>query len=74
VTIHFKRLSHNIFRECCRKLPANRPITRLQPDEGVAVEALYELPGLGKGMRLPRTLLDFSFSQAFKGERITRRR
>jgi glucose-6-phosphate 1-dehydrogenase len=70
VAIHFKRLPHNIFKASYRKLPANRLIIRLQPDEGVEVEVLNKVPGLGKGVRLQRTLLDLSFSETFKGERI----
>ena len=70
VAIHFKRLPHNIFKGSYKKLPANRLIIRLQPDEGVEIEVLNKVPGLGKGLHLQRTLLDLSFSEAFKGERI----
>jgi glucose-6-phosphate 1-dehydrogenase len=70
VAIHFKRLPHNIFKESYRKLPANRLIIRLQPDEGVEIEVMNKVPGLGKGVHLQRTMLDLSFSEAFKGERI----
>ena len=31
---------------------------------------LNKVPGLGKGLRLQRTMLDLSFSETFKGERI----
>ncbi|NLI31226.1 MAG: glucose-6-phosphate dehydrogenase [Deltaproteobacteria bacterium] len=70
VAIHFKRLPHNIFKGSYRQLPANRLIIRLQPDEGVEIEVLNKVPGLGKGVQLQRTLLDLSFSEAFKNERI----
>ena len=70
VVIHFKRLPHNIFKESYRKLPANRLIIRLQPDEGVEIEVLNKVPGLGKGVQLQRTMLDLSFSETFKNERI----
>ena len=70
VVIHFKRLPHNIFKESYRKLPANRLIIRLQPDEGVEIEMMNKVPGLSKGVHLQRTMLDLSFSETFKSERI----
>ncbi|OIP92346.1 MAG: glucose-6-phosphate dehydrogenase [Syntrophobacteraceae bacterium CG2_30_61_12] len=70
VVIHFKRLPHNIFRESYRKLPANRLIIQLQPNEGVEIEVLNKVPGLGKGLELQRTMLDLSFSETFKNDRI----
>lgn len=70
VAIHFKRLPHNIFKESYRNLPANRLIIRLQPDEGVEIEMMNKVPGLSKGLQLQRTMLDLSFSETFKGERI----
>ncbi|MFZ1956709.1 MAG: glucose-6-phosphate dehydrogenase [Desulfobacterales bacterium] len=70
VAIHFKRLPHNIFKGSYKNLPANRLIIRLQPDEGVEIEVLNKVPGLGKGLHLQRSMLDLSFSETFKGERI----
>jgi len=70
VVIHFKQQPHNIFKESYRTLPANRLIIRLQPDEGVEIEVLNKVPGLGKGVQLQRTMLDLSFTETFKGERI----
>jgi glucose-6-phosphate 1-dehydrogenase len=70
VVIHFKRLPHNIFKGSYRTLPANRLIIRLQPNEGVEIEVLNKVPGLGKGVHLQRTMLDLSFSETFKNERI----
>ena len=70
VVVHFKNLPHNIFQASYRKLPANRLIIRLQPDEGVEIEMLNKVPGLGKGVRLQRSTLDLSFTEAFKSSRI----
>jgi glucose-6-phosphate 1-dehydrogenase len=70
VAIHFKSLPHNIFRESYRKLPANRLIIRLQPDEGVEIEVMNKVPGLSTGVHLQRTKLDLSFTEAFRNERI----
>ncbi len=70
VVIHFKSLPHNIFQASYRKLPANRLILRLQPNEGVEIEVLNKVPGLGKGVRLQRTVLDLSFSESFESVRI----
>ncbi|MGV1100432.1 glucose-6-phosphate dehydrogenase [Thiovibrio sp. JS02] len=70
VVIYFKRLPHNIFHESYKKLPRNKLIIRLQPDEGVEIEMLNKVPGLAKGIKLQRTMLDLSFSEAFKAEHI----
>ncbi len=70
VVINFKQLPHNIFADSYHNLPANKLIIRLQPDEGVEIEMLNKVPGIGKGVKLQRTMLDLSFSDAFKGERI----
>ena len=34
------------------------------------MEVLNKVPGIGKGVNLQRTVLDLSFSEAFKGMRI----
>jgi glucose-6-phosphate 1-dehydrogenase len=70
IVIQFKSLPHNIFQASYRKLPANRLIIRLQPDEGVEIEMLNKVPGLGKGLHLQQTNLDLSFTEAFKSVRI----
>ncbi len=70
VVIHFKSLPHNIFKESYRKLPANRLIIRLQPDEGVEIEVMNKVPGLSKGVQLQQTMLDLSFTETFRNERI----
>ncbi|MCI5142983.1 MAG: glucose-6-phosphate dehydrogenase, partial [Candidatus Electrothrix sp. ATG1] len=70
VVINYKRLPHNIFTDSYRCLPANKLVIRLQPDEGVEIEMLNKVPGIGDGIHLQRTMLDLSFSEAFKEERI----
>jgi glucose-6-phosphate 1-dehydrogenase len=70
VVINFKKLPHNIFADSYKKLPPNKLIIRLQPDEGVEIEMLNKVPGIGVGVQLQRTMLDLSFSEAFADERI----
>ncbi|MDJ0667268.1 MAG: glucose-6-phosphate dehydrogenase [Desulfobacterales bacterium] len=70
VVINFKQLPHNIFRDSYSKLPPNKLIIRLQPNEGVEIEILNKVPGVDKVVALQRTMLDLSFSEAFKAERI----
>ena len=70
VVINFKRLPHNLFASSYKTLPPNKLIINLQPNEGIEVEMLNKVPGIGTGIRLQRTRLDLSFSEAFHGERI----
>ena len=70
VVIYFKRLPHNIFKDSYKKLPRNKLVIRLQPDEGVEIEMMNKVPGIGKGIKLQKTVLDLSFSDAFKGDRV----
>jgi glucose-6-phosphate 1-dehydrogenase len=70
VVINYKPLPHNIFYDSYRRLPANKLIIRLQPDEGVEIEMLNKVPGISDCLRLQRTMLDLSFSEAFSKERI----
>ncbi len=66
VVIFFRQLPHNIFKDSYRQLPQNKLVIRLQPDEGVEIEMLNKVPGIGKGIKLQKTLLDLSFSDAFR--------
>ena len=70
VVINFKQIPHNIFAKAYRTLPPNKLVIRLQPDEGVEIEMLNKVPGVADGIKLQRTVLDLSFSEAFAGERI----
>ena len=70
VVICFKQLPHNIFEESYKRLPANKLIIRLQPDEGIDVLMLNKVPGVEQSFRLHETKLDLSFSEAFTKERI----
>lgn len=70
VVICFKPQPHNIFHETYRELPANKLIIRLQPDEGVEIQVMNKIPGLGENMRLQQSKLDLSFDETFKSQRI----
>ncbi len=70
VVIVFKQLPHNIFGKSNRKLSPNKLIIRLQPHEGVEIMMLNKIPGIGEGLKLQQTMLDLSFSEVFKVERI----
>jgi len=70
VVITFKRQPHNIFNDTTTELPPNKLVIRLQPDEGVEVQILNKIPGLGKRMHLKATNLDLSFDETFERKRI----
>ncbi len=70
IVVYFKQLPHNIFKDSYRHLPANKLIIHLQPNEGVEIEMLNKVPGIDGNIRLQKTRLDLSFSDAFKKNRI----
>ncbi len=70
IVVYFKQLPHNIFKDSFRELPPNKLIIHLQPNEGVEIEMLNKIPGIDEHIKLQKTKLDLSFSDAFKKSRI----
>lgn len=66
IVVYFKQLPHNIFKDSYRTLPPNKLIIHLQPNEGVEIEILNKVPGIDGDIKLQKTKLDLSFSEAFK--------
>lgn len=70
IVISFKPQPHNIFQDTLGELPANKLVIRLQPEEGVEIQMMNKVPGLGKQMQLKQTTLDLSFFETFEHNRI----
>ncbi len=70
IVVYFKQLPHNIFKDSFRELPPNKLIIHLQPNEGVEIEMLNKIPGIDEHIKLQKTRLDLSFSDAFKKNRF----
>jgi glucose-6-phosphate 1-dehydrogenase len=70
IVVYFKQLPHNIFKNSFRQLPPNKLIIHLQPNEGVEIEMLNKVPGIDENIKLQKTKLDFSFSEALKKSSI----
>ncbi|WED44442.1 glucose-6-phosphate dehydrogenase [Legionella cardiaca] len=70
VAICFKPQPHNIFQTIYKHLTPNKLIIRLQPDEGVEIQIMNKIPGLGETMQLQQSKLDLSFDETFKSQRI----
>jgi glucose-6-phosphate 1-dehydrogenase len=70
IVVYFKQLPHNIFADSFRDLPPNKLIIHLQPNEGIEIEMLNKIPGIDEHIKLKKTKLDLSFSEAFKQSRI----
>jgi glucose-6-phosphate 1-dehydrogenase len=66
VVIYFKPQPHNIFHATYKQLAPNKLIIRLQPDEGVEIQIMNKVPGLGEMMQLQQSKLDLSFDKTFK--------
>ncbi|WOT06692.1 glucose-6-phosphate dehydrogenase [Shewanella youngdeokensis] len=70
IVVYFKNPPHNLYSSNYRNLPPNKLTIRLQPHEGVEIQMMNKVPGLGEKQRLQTTKLDLSFSDTFKDERI----
>lgn len=70
IVVYFKQLPHNIFKDSYRHLPPNKLIIHLQPNEGVEIEMLNKVPGIDGGIKLQKTKLDLSFSEALKKNKL----
>ncbi|MCK5888971.1 MAG: glucose-6-phosphate dehydrogenase [Methylococcales bacterium] len=70
IVINFKQLPHNIFKDSFIDLPANKLVIHLQPKEGIDIQMLNKVPGIGGSIKLQRTKLDLSFSETFKDKKI----
>jgi glucose-6-phosphate 1-dehydrogenase len=69
ISIHFKAQPHNIFRDSFPELPPNMLTIRLQPDEGIELQMMNKVPGIGEIAQITRNRLDLSFSE-FSSTRI----
>ncbi|MCK5829476.1 MAG: glucose-6-phosphate dehydrogenase [Methylococcales bacterium] len=70
IVINFKQLPHNIFKDSFPDLPANKLVIHLQPKEGIDIQMLNKVPGIGGSIKLQKTKLDLSFSETFKDKKI----
>lgn len=72
IVIYFKRQPHNLFGDSFAKLPPNKLVIRLQPDEAVEITVMNKVPGLSTtgSMDLQKSKLNLSFSEAFADDRI----
>ncbi len=70
IVVYFKQLPHNIFKDSYLRLPPNKLIIHLQPNEGVEIEMLNKVPGIDENLKIQKTKLDLSFFETFKKSRI----
>ena len=70
IVINFKQLPHNIFKDSFPELPANKLVIHLQPKEGIDIQMLNKVPGVGSSIKLQKTKLDLSFTEAFKDKTV----
>jgi glucose-6-phosphate 1-dehydrogenase len=70
IVINFKQLPHNIFKDSFIDLPPNKLVIHLQPKEGIDIQMLNKVPGIGGNIKLQKTKLDLSFSETFKDKKV----
>ncbi|URJ28315.1 glucose-6-phosphate dehydrogenase [Candidatus Blochmannia vicinus (nom. nud.)] len=70
IVIFFKKPVINLFPDSYQDLPNNKLTIRLQPNEGIDVQILNKIPGLGHKHRLQATKLNLSFYKTFCPEHI----
>ncbi|WMC18814.1 MAG: glucose-6-phosphate dehydrogenase [Enterobacteriaceae bacterium PSpicST2] len=61
IVIYFKTLPINLFNKFNKKIPQNKLIIRLQPNEGIEIKILNKLIGLNYKYELKLTKLNFNF-------------
>ncbi len=69
VVIYFKQQPYNIFKRI-KDLSPNQLILRLQPDEGVTVQIINKIPGLGTQLQLHDSELNLNFNHMMGAQRI----
>jgi glucose-6-phosphate 1-dehydrogenase len=66
IVVEFKPVPHNLFGQRGGRLPANRLVIRLQPEEYVRLQVMAKEPGLDRGgITLREVNLDLSLTTAF---------
>ncbi|AKZ65854.1 glucose-6-phosphate dehydrogenase [Candidatus Palibaumannia cicadellinicola] len=65
VVVYFKNPPINLFRDSYQPLPPNKLTIRLQPDEGMEIQIVNNVPRLGNKHCLKTTKLDLSFTKTF---------
>ncbi|MBB4152053.1 glucose-6-phosphate 1-dehydrogenase, partial [Sphingobium scionense] len=65
IVVTFKAVPYALFRDCpIDRLPANRLIFQLQPDESIVLDMLVKKPG--PVIKTAGTTLDFTYADHFK--------
>lgn len=65
IVIFFKKPIINLFSDSYKNLPNNKLTIRLQPNEGIDIQILNKIPGLGHEYRLQTTKLNLNFNTTF---------
>lgn len=60
ISVQFRDVPHNLFAAENTDVQANRLVIRLQPQEGVQLQMMYKVRGLGGGVRLRKAELNLS--------------
>lgn len=65
IVVYFKKPIVNLFTDSYQDLPNNKLTIRLQPNEGIEIQILNKIPGLGHKHRLQPTRLNLNFNKTF---------
>ncbi len=60
ISVQFRDVPHNLFAAENTDVQANRLVIRLQPQEGMQLQMMYKVRGLGGGMQLRKAELNLS--------------
>ncbi|ADV33839.1 glucose-6-phosphate dehydrogenase [Candidatus Blochmanniella vafra str. BVAF] len=71
IVIYFKKPVLNLFSDLCSCLPNNKLIIRLQPNEGIDMQILSKVPGLGNKNRLKPVNMNLYFNKIFSKEYVS---
>ncbi|WP_343187600.1 glucose-6-phosphate dehydrogenase [Buchnera aphidicola (Periphyllus koelreuteriae)] len=69
IVIYFKNNNNNLFYKT-KKLPLNKIVIRLQPNEGLDIFIINKIPKLDSKYKLKEIKLNFNYNKSFKKYRL----
>jgi len=70
IVIYFKPINYERNKNFIKKIPLNKIVIRLQPNEGIDIFIMNKIPGLDSNYQLKEIKLNFDYKKSFKNFRL----